>query len=155
MERIISFGPADTSKPKAGERPSRKSKIQISSYAVDSGVGVATEKFESAMTGGDLNSICKSRVAEASTDEEKADWTVIGTLTSENPRKMLVDYLGFSDLEEDPLSVSKQVTEGDADEIDKASSAQDTEKNGHEASKDATTLDVSAADINGATTTKG
>ncbi|KAI9869403.1 MAG: protein transport protein S31 [Trichoglossum hirsutum] len=74
----------------------RRSKITISSFAVDSGVGTATQGFEKALNEGDLASICESRIADAKTEEERADWKVIETLLSENPRKQLVDYLGIS-----------------------------------------------------------
>jgi protein transport protein SEC31 len=87
--KVVSFGLAESGKP-------RRSKISISTFAVDSGVGTATQGFEKALNEGDLASICESRVAEAKTDEERADWKVIGTLISDNPRKQLVDYLGFS-----------------------------------------------------------
>lgn len=74
----------------------RTSKVQISKFEVDSTVGTATDSFEKALQGGDLKSICESRVSKAKTDEEKADWEVIETLISNNPRKQLVDHLGFS-----------------------------------------------------------
>ncbi len=76
---------------------SRSSKIRITTFDADSKVGTATEGFEEELKTGNLSSICKSRIASASTDEEKADWKVIETLISENPRKSLVEYLGISD----------------------------------------------------------
>ncbi|KAI9775804.1 MAG: protein transport protein S31 [Geoglossum umbratile] len=87
--KVVSFGLAEGGKP-------RRSKISISTFAVDSGVGTAAQGFEKALNEGDFTSICESRVAGAKTEEEKADWKVIETLTSDNPRKQLVDYLGFS-----------------------------------------------------------
>ncbi|MBE7180923.1 MAG: hypothetical protein INR71_06895, partial [Terriglobus roseus] len=79
------------------ERDSRKSKISISTFAVDSAVGEASEKFEEALQKGDLVSLCESKISDAKTDEEKADWTVIETLMSAQPRKKLMEYLGFAD----------------------------------------------------------
>jgi protein transport protein SEC31 len=76
---------------------SRSSKIRISSFEVDSKVGTATEGFEEELKAGNLSKICESRIASATTDEERADWKVIETLISDNPRKSLVDYLEFSD----------------------------------------------------------
>ncbi|KAL1382013.1 hypothetical protein HDK64DRAFT_57322 [Phyllosticta capitalensis] len=73
----------------------KKSKISISTFAVDSAIGQATEKFEQALKSGDLASICEAKISEAKTEEEKADWTVIETLIS-GSRTKLVDYLGFS-----------------------------------------------------------
>ncbi|KAI9793017.1 MAG: protein transport protein S31 [Piccolia ochrophora] len=94
---------------------SRKSKIQISQFAVDSGVGAATETFENSLKSGDLASICESRIERAETEEEKADWKVIQTLISDNPRKKLVEYLGFSDSDEDRAGdVSKDQSSEDA-----------------------------------------
>ncbi|KAF2460225.1 hypothetical protein BDY21DRAFT_315360 [Lineolata rhizophorae] len=80
---------------------SRKSKIVLSTFAVDSTIGESTEKFEQALKEGDLASICEKKMSEARTDEEKADWTVIETLMSANPRQKLVEYLGFSDEQEE------------------------------------------------------
>ena len=74
----------------------RKSTIQISPFEVDPEVGKATRKFEKALSEGSLESICETEIAEAKTDDERADWKVIRTLVSSNPRKELIDYLGFS-----------------------------------------------------------
>ncbi|KAJ5380555.1 Protein transport protein sec31 [Penicillium cataractarum] len=79
------------------EKGSRASKVRITPFEVDSSVGNATESFETALKEGDLQTLCESRAAGASTDEEKADWKVIQALLSENPRKGLVEYLGFQD----------------------------------------------------------
>lgn len=73
-----------------------KSKISITTFAVDSDIGAASEEFDKALQNGDLATICEEKIAKASTDEEKADWTVIETLISSNPRKGLLDYLGVS-----------------------------------------------------------
>ncbi|EPS33755.1 hypothetical protein PDE_08717 [Penicillium oxalicum 114-2] len=79
------------------EKGSRTSKVKITPFEVDSTVANATESFETALKEGDLNGLCEARAAEASTEEEKADWKVIQTLLSESPRKGLVEYLGFND----------------------------------------------------------
>ncbi|KAF2804056.1 uncharacterized protein BDZ99DRAFT_467777 [Mytilinidion resinicola] len=94
--KLVKFGPSGDS---------GKSTISISIFAVDSAIGSATEEFDAALKNGDLAKICESRIGDASTEEEKADWTVIGTLISENPRKKLVDYLGFSDKKEEGAEV--------------------------------------------------
>lgn len=104
--KVVSFAPVDA--------PSRKSKVRISHFAVDGGVGTAMKDFEKALAEGDLTSICQSRIAEAKTEEEKADWEVIQSLISDNPRKKLVEYLGFSDdKDEESESASKLETKGD------------------------------------------
>ncbi|KAJ5168537.1 Protein transport protein sec31 [Penicillium canariense] len=91
--RVVSIGLA--------EKGSRASKIRLTPFEVDSSVGNATESFETALKEGDLRSLCETRAAQASTEEEKADWKVIQALLSENPRKGLVEYLGFQDSTED------------------------------------------------------
>lgn len=85
--------------PTAAGQP-RSSKIQISPFSVDSDVGSATEAFEAALVAGNISSICETHIAQAKTDEEKADWKVIETLIAENPRKRVTEYLGFSDVDE-------------------------------------------------------
>ncbi|KAJ5594895.1 Protein transport protein sec31 [Penicillium hispanicum] len=87
--RVVSIGLA--------EKGSRASKIKITPFEVDESVGNATESFETALNKGDLRGLCETRAAASSSDEEKADWKVIQTLLSENPRKGLVEYLGFQD----------------------------------------------------------
>lgn len=77
------------------EKGKRTSQIRITPFEVDEAVANSTETFEHALKEGDLRSICESRATSAVSDEEKADWKVIEALISENPRKSLVDYLGF------------------------------------------------------------
>jgi protein transport protein SEC31 len=90
--KVVSFGPEDTT----GDSASRKSKIRISQFEVDSSVGNATETFEKAIQQGDLASICQSKISTAKSEEEKADWSVIETLIAADPRSKLVSHLGFS-----------------------------------------------------------
>ena len=89
----------------------RSSKIQISNFSVDSEVGSATESFEKALLAGDISSICESHIAQAKTEEEKADWKVIETLVAGNPRKRVTEYLGFPEVEEATNGVSGEDTE--------------------------------------------
>lgn len=79
----------------------KKSKISISTFVVDSEIGAASEEFSKALEKGDLAAICESKISKATTEEEKADWTVIETLISQNPRNKLIDYLGFSESKEE------------------------------------------------------
>lgn len=103
--KLVRFGVTDS-----------KSKVTISTFAVDSEISALSENFDKALEEGNITSICESKIAEASSEEEKADWTVIETLTSENPRGKLVEYLGFTDtVVEEPVEEKKQAT-GDADE---------------------------------------
>ncbi|KAJ5435307.1 Steroid receptor RNA activator-protein/coat protein complex II Sec31 [Penicillium cf. griseofulvum] len=87
--RVVSFG--------LTEKGSRTSSIKITSFEVDESVGNATESFETALKEGDIRTLCESRASGASNEAEKADWKVMQALISENPRKGLVEYLGFED----------------------------------------------------------
>jgi len=89
--KIVKYGLADPESTHTG-----KSTIHISCFEVDPEVGKATQKFEKALSEDSLESICDTEIAETRTDDEKADWKVIRTLISNNPRKELIDYLGFS-----------------------------------------------------------
>ncbi|KAJ6008452.1 Protein transport protein (SEC31) [Penicillium herquei] len=94
--RVVSIG--------LTEKGSRASKIKITPFEVDESVGNATESFETALKQGDLRTLCETRASGASNDEEKADWKVIEALLSENPRKGLVEYLGFQDQSTDEVA---------------------------------------------------
>ncbi|KAF7523830.1 hypothetical protein PCG10_006358 [Penicillium crustosum] len=87
--RVVSFG--------LTEKGSRTSSIKITPFEVDESVGNATESFETALKEGDISTLCESRASSASNEAEKADWKVMQALISENPRKGLVEYLGFQD----------------------------------------------------------
>jgi protein transport protein SEC31 len=76
---------------------SKKSKISIESFEAESAVGEAAAKFEEKLKSGDLAGICESKIQEAKTDEEKADWQVIETLNTGKSRKKLLEYIGFND----------------------------------------------------------
>lgn len=97
--RLISVKPVEAGK--------RVSKISINKFEVDSNVGSATDTFERAIESGSLEELCKSRAAEAKSDEEKADWRVMETLLLANPRKELVSYLGFGDADDAADNLAK------------------------------------------------
>lgn len=105
--KVVSFSVAGDSK--AGS--SRKSTLRLSQFAVDGGIGEATAAFEKALKEGDLASICRSRIEQARTNDEKADWEVIQTLISDNPRRKLVDHLGFSEGDESATESAPKVAE--------------------------------------------
>lgn len=108
--KVVSFGRADTT---AGAG-SRRSTVRISQFSVDGGVGSAITAFEKALAEGDLAGICQARIAEAKTDEEKADWEVLQTLISDNPKKKLIEFLDFSnDKDESSESVPRSPTDKD------------------------------------------
>lgn len=76
---------------------SKKSSISIETFSVDSAIGEAAQEFESKVKSGDLGSLCETKIKEAKTEEEKADWQVIETLNTGKSRKKLRQYLGFED----------------------------------------------------------
>ncbi|RDL40368.1 uncharacterized protein BP5553_00347 [Venustampulla echinocandica] len=90
--KVVSFG---LSPAVAGQH--RSSKVQISNFSVDSDIGSATKAFDDAIVAGNIASICESHIAEAKSEDEKADWKVIETLVTENPRKKIIEYLGFTE----------------------------------------------------------
>ncbi|KAI1341945.1 hypothetical protein F5Y15DRAFT_352355 [Xylariaceae sp. FL0016] len=92
--------------PQPGQK--RSSKIHISQFSVDSDIGSATEQFEESLKSGDVSAICESHMEQAKTDDEKADWRVMETLLADNPRKQIVEYLGFDE---------EEATNGLADDV--------------------------------------
>lgn len=87
--RIVSVKPS-------GESATRSSTVTISKYEADSSLGSSTEQFEKSLQAGDLKKICESKISEARSMEEKADWKVIDTLLESDSRSKLIEYLGFS-----------------------------------------------------------
>lgn len=96
---------------------SKKSKVSIESFAAEAGIGESTTQFEEKLASGDLSGICESKIQDAKTDEEKADWQVIETLNTGKSRKKLREYLGFSDEADDEFAKETEKLEinGDAD----------------------------------------
>ncbi|KAF2400258.1 hypothetical protein EJ06DRAFT_493908 [Trichodelitschia bisporula] len=85
--KLVKVGPVD--------EKSRLSKVTITTFVADSAIGQASQKFEDVLQKGDIAGFCDSKIEEAETEEEKADWTVIETLIS-GSRKNLIGYLGFA-----------------------------------------------------------
>ena len=102
--KIVSFGP---SHPDANGI--RRSKLKISNFAVDTEIEAMTATFAKAMMDKDLRGICANRMASASSKTERTDWKVIETLTADNPRKELVNYLGFTALSNDTADSSTKL----------------------------------------------
>ena len=90
------FGGKVVSFKSSSSDTSKRSMIRISTFAIDEGVVSSTNSFDAALKENDLNKVCESRIVDAASEAEKADWEVIKALTSSNPRKDLVEYLGFS-----------------------------------------------------------
>ena len=113
--KIVSFKNSKKAVDKQGEKAQvGQGLLRISTFFVDAGVGTSTEAFEKALKQHDLSSICEERISQAKTEAEKADWEVIKTLTAENPRKALVDHLGFATSEDEAADgISKLTMNGD------------------------------------------
>ena len=108
---------------------SRHSNIHLTKFVVDTEVGTMTDAFEKSIGEDDLSGVCKTRIAQANYEDEKTDWKVIETLISDNPRKELVNYLGFSNIEESVDEDSKSALNGDAGENLSATKANGVKKN--------------------------
>ncbi|KAK4162264.1 hypothetical protein QBC43DRAFT_215681 [Cladorrhinum sp. PSN259] len=78
----------------------RSSKILITGFSVDSDIGTATEKFEEAFKQGDIAGICDDQISNAKTEEDKAEWQVLKTLSGSDGRTKIVEHLGFGKEEE-------------------------------------------------------
>ena len=112
--KLVSF------KANASESP-RRSMIRILAFAIDDGIASSTETFESALKAHDLEGICESRIASATTEEEEADWRIIKTLRSKDQRKELVDYLGFSSRHDEAVTgVSNLAANGTDEKVPEA-----------------------------------
>ncbi|KAJ5093702.1 Protein transport protein (SEC31) [Penicillium angulare] len=120
--RVVSIGLAD--------KGSRASTIKITPFEVDESVGNATETFEAALKEGDLRTLCETRASGAANEEEKADWQVIEALLSENPRKGLVEYLGFQDQSADEAADSLSKLGLDKKDDEETNGAPQKPKNG-------------------------
>jgi len=105
--------------------------VSITKFEVDSEVGEATNTFEEAMQSGDLDDLCGSRAADAKTDEEKADWQVMRTLLSKNPREELVKYLGFDEAAEITENLAKIGLDAKDNENENLKSRVNGEAKGH------------------------
>lgn len=86
------------------------SRIRISQFVIDNEANAHTEAFEKALILEDLKEICKLRIEGATNTFEKSDWKTIEALTLKNPRKKIIEYLGFSgvnDLAEKPVNATE------------------------------------------------
>lgn len=91
----FAFGGKVVSFKSSPENPTR-SVVRMSTFAVDDSISGSTESFETALRETNFEGICEQRISEATDEGDKEDWKIIKTLTSDNTRKDLIDYLGFS-----------------------------------------------------------
>lgn len=73
-----------------------RSTVRVSQFIIDNEVSAHTEAFEKALVLEDLKGICKLRIEKAMNAFEESDWKTIEALTFKNPRKEIIEYLGFS-----------------------------------------------------------
>ncbi|KAL8781277.1 MAG: hypothetical protein Q9194_000472 [Teloschistes cf. exilis] len=114
--KVVSFSAAE-----AGVHST--SKIRVSTFNIDAGIGQSTTEFEKAMRDKKLTDVCQRHITQDAEDSEKADWKVIQTLTSRDPRRDLIQHLGFSLSDEHVDGVGKlTVNLGQADDDSSAKS---------------------------------
>ena len=107
----------------------RSASIMIDKFAPDTEVASSIDSFEQALDDHDLTRICKDRLSEAKTDEQRADWEVIISLIGTNPRKALTEYLGFSGADEGPPKKSanaESLHDGHFDDLPNAAKSIDS-----------------------------
>lgn len=121
--KVISFTRSEEGASK------RQSVIRISNFAVDTEIGNMTEAFETAMSEQDLSKICETRIVQAGFEAEKTDWKVIETLTATNPRKELINYLGFLKDEGEAADELSKLSVKDEDEQLSTTKANGTKNN--------------------------
>ncbi|KAL8694392.1 MAG: hypothetical protein Q9218_000958 [Villophora microphyllina] len=97
------------------------SKIRVSTFTNDAGIGQSTTEFEKALRDKNMIDICQRHITEEADESEKADWKVIQTLTSRDPRKDLIQHLGFSSNDETEDGVGKLTV--NTDQVDDDSRA--------------------------------
>ncbi|KAL9586821.1 MAG: hypothetical protein Q9212_000639 [Teloschistes hypoglaucus] len=123
--KVVSFSAAE-----AGVHSN--SKIRVSIFNIDAGIGQSTTEFEKAMQDKNLTDICQRHVAQDADDSEKANWKVIQTLTSRDPRRDLIQHLGFSLSDEQVDGVEKltvNLDQADEDSSAKSNRAATTRQN--------------------------
>ncbi|EWC47585.1 hypothetical protein DRE_03205 [Drechslerella stenobrocha 248] len=85
--KLVSFGTP------AGQQ---KSSLKITTLAVESDVRAATDDFENSLRLGNFVGLCEKRIDEASSDNEKAEWTILKTLFDPSLKTKLTEVLGFA-----------------------------------------------------------
>ena len=86
------------------------STVRISQFITDNEVNTHTEAFEKALVLENFEEICKLRIEKEVNTCEKSDWKAIEALTMKNPRKEIIEYLGFSgdiDLAKEPMDTTE------------------------------------------------
>ena len=111
---VFGFGGKIVSFKSSTSEATKRSMVRISAYAIDDSIVSTADLFEAALANNDLDGICDTRITEVTSDVDKSDWKVIKTLISQNTRKGLVEYLGFSGPEDEATDgVSKLSVNGE------------------------------------------
>lgn len=113
--KLVSFTAQDHQPGQPG-----RSRVRITSFAVDSGVNSAAEAFEKALKEGDLVNVCDLRSQNAKTGEEKTDWKILRTLFESNPREKMIEYLGFKDEDSDGTDSESETKEANGQGINQS-----------------------------------
>lgn len=96
--KLVTFKPTEDGK---------SSKINIATFASDPSVDKSISEFAEALKGDDLEKTCNDKIEAAGDEKDRNDWKVIQSLVSQNPRKGLLAYLGFSDDDAKPADDQK------------------------------------------------
>ncbi|EPQ61450.1 Bgt-133 [Blumeria graminis f. sp. tritici] len=116
------------------------SKIQISLQSPDSSIASLIQTFEGELRKGDLKAICQDRISHENPEKEDSSWKVIESLLNENPRKQIIEYLGFSDVGKETGII------GDIDEKEKKEKTDNTKSGATESSSRLSTLFADGTD---------
>ncbi|KAK9386228.1 hypothetical protein V1515DRAFT_628536 [Lipomyces mesembrius] len=76
--------------------PATKSIVKINRFVIEPKMASETEKFEEALKNQNLTSIAEARAETAVSDKDKHDWKVLLALYEKDPKRKIVDYLGYT-----------------------------------------------------------
>ncbi|KAK9365691.1 hypothetical protein V1509DRAFT_632497 [Lipomyces kononenkoae] len=114
--------------------PATKSTVKINKFVMEPKTASETEKFKDALENQNLLSIAEARAESAPSDEDKHDWKVLLTLYEKDPKRKIVDYLGYTSEELEALvekfeglsTVEQPVVNGNSGEKPEESTAHET-----------------------------
>ncbi|KAJ8097316.1 hypothetical protein POJ06DRAFT_261049 [Lipomyces tetrasporus] len=73
-----------------------KSMVKVNRFVIEPKMASETEKFEEALNSQNLAPIAETRAETAALDKDKHDWKVLLALYESNPKRKIVDYLGYT-----------------------------------------------------------
>ncbi|KAK9448003.1 uncharacterized protein V1518DRAFT_419425 [Limtongia smithiae] len=93
-----------------------KSDVKIRKFIIEPSMAAETKKFATALEGQNLVSIAEARSANVTSEKEKNDWKVLLALYESNPKKKIIDLLGYTSKElEDVLNGFKGLSIKDSE----------------------------------------